>query len=78
MNLGHTAENFKNLFITRVKFIVFCFRASTPLKALLTILPNTLYYFMANVSDMYTYSLLMYPLAGFDIIVVIFDVVPNI
>jgi len=45
---------------------VCCFHASTPMKALLTILPNTLYYFMANVSDMYTYSLLTYPLAGFD------------
>lgn len=39
---------------------------SMPMKALLTILLNTLCYFMANVSDMYTYSLLTYPLAGFD------------
>jgi len=65
MNLCHTAENFKNLFITLVDFTV-CFCASTPVKALLTILPNTLCYVMANVSDMYTYPLLTYPLAGFD------------
>jgi len=65
MNLCHTAENFKNLFITLMEFIV-CFCASTSMKALLTILLNTLCYFMANVSDMYTYSLLIYPLAAFD------------
>jgi hypothetical protein len=65
MNLCHTAGNFKNLFITQVEFIV-CFCASSPMEALLTILLNTLCYFMADVSDMYTYSLLTYPLAGFD------------
>jgi hypothetical protein len=65
-NLCHTAENFKNLFITLAEFII-CFCASTPMKAVFNILLNIFCYFMANVSNLYTYSLLTYPLAGLDI-----------